>query len=132
MNIIKLNVGGHKYETTLSTIEKYPETMLARYFQSGLNLIKDELNYYFFDFDGKWFNNILTFYRTGMIHKPKDCDDLQWSQYPDYWGIDYDGAGPLISSKSCFNENEYQKLLRYISWWKNAVSDVKFSCTPIY
>ncbi|CAG8460613.1 1253_t:CDS:2 [Paraglomus occultum] len=69
---IVLNVGGIKYETTLSTLLAYPDTFLGRMFQAR----NDELshptnnNEYFIDRDGHVFRYVLQYYRTGKIIYP--------------------------------------------------------------
>ncbi|CAG8474607.1 3965_t:CDS:2 [Paraglomus brasilianum] len=69
---IVLNVGGIKYETTLSTLLAYPDTFLGRMFQKR----NDELahptnnNEYFIDRDGHVFRYVLQYYRTGKIIYP--------------------------------------------------------------
>ncbi len=86
--IIKLDVGGIRYKTTLNTLLSYPESMLSNMFSSKhkLNDVSDgyyfidmdrELNidsdgYYFIDRDGEIFKYIIKFLRA----KTLDLEDL--------------------------------------------------------
>ncbi|CAG8545214.1 16189_t:CDS:2 [Dentiscutata heterogama] len=69
-----LNVGGVKYETYRSTLTEYPETLLGVMFSSRNEALlhPTNKNEYFFDRNGKTFNYIMTFYRTGKIHYEKN------------------------------------------------------------
>ncbi|KAG9304806.1 hypothetical protein G9A89_016836 [Geosiphon pyriformis] len=60
-----LNVGGVKYETNLSTLTAYPDTMLGRMFLNGSHLRPENLNEYFIDRSGKYFDYVMQFYRNG-------------------------------------------------------------------
>lgn len=63
---VKLNVGGHKYETTRSTLAQHaPEGMLAIMFSGRHAVDSDERGYVFIDRDGTHFGTILNFMRTG-------------------------------------------------------------------
>jgi hypothetical protein len=73
-NIIKLDVGGVRYKTSLNTLIQYPESMLANMF-SGRHANKsmiDSDGYYFIDRDGAIFNYIIIFLRNGTL----DLDDI--------------------------------------------------------
>jgi len=76
-NIIKLDVGGVRYKTSLNTLIQYPESMLANMF-SGRHTNKsiiDSDGYYFIDRDGAIFNYIISFLRNGTL----DLDDISKS-----------------------------------------------------
>jgi hypothetical protein len=61
-NIVKLNVGGTKFYTKISTLQKHPETRLGRLnFQSQEYIA--EKHFFFFDRNPELFNIILDFYR---------------------------------------------------------------------
>ena len=62
--IIKLNVGGHTFTTTISALTKFPETMLGAMFSGRHALLKDESGAYFIDRDGRNFHYILNFLRS--------------------------------------------------------------------
>jgi hypothetical protein len=50
-----LNVGGYIFTTSLSTLQKYEDSMLAVMFSGRHDIVKDENGHYFIDRDGKYF-----------------------------------------------------------------------------
>jgi hypothetical protein len=67
-DIIKLNVGGFKYETTLNTITSDSDSMLANMF-SGRHLMKpDSEGYYFIDRDGDIFKYVVKYLRDKRLN----------------------------------------------------------------
>jgi len=66
---IKFNVGGKRFETWVSTLMKYPNTMLGAMVQPMNNPLfpKEEI---FFDRDPRAFEVILNFYRNGKLIVP--------------------------------------------------------------
>jgi len=73
-NRIKLNVGGHHYTTTLTTLRSYPDSMLAAMFSGRFSLKLDEDGEYFIDRNGKVFEIILDWLRTGVQPNITDPD----------------------------------------------------------
>ena len=67
---VKLNVGGIKFETTLSTLTRYPESMLGAMFSGRHDMPADDDGYVFIDCDGTHFRIILNFMRTGSLDGP--------------------------------------------------------------
>jgi len=70
--IIYLNVGGIKYSTTRSTLCKYPESMLGAMFAHNMPSQVDKDGCYFIDRNGKMFEYILQFLRSGEMALPND------------------------------------------------------------
>ena len=68
---MKLNVGGSKFETTLSTLTRHPDSMLAVMFSGRHEVPRDDDGYVFIDRDGTHFRIILNFLRTGVLDVPK-------------------------------------------------------------
>lgn len=70
---VKLNVGGRKYETTLSTLTRYPTSMLGTMFsgREGIDVPTDEDGCVFIDRDGTHFGAILNFLRGGEMEFPE-------------------------------------------------------------
>ena len=68
---VKLNVGGSKFETTLSTLTRYPDSMLGAMFSGRHELPPDDEGYVFIDRDGTHFGAILNFLRTGFVDQPR-------------------------------------------------------------
>lgn len=54
-NVIDLSVGGCHYTTSLSTLRKYDDSMIAVMFSGRYDLVKDEHGHYFIDRDGTHF-----------------------------------------------------------------------------
>src|ERR1700733_2793258 len=71
LKVIKFNVGGKKYVTTLSTLKSKGEnflTLIAENESSGiLTIIKDEEGFIFIDRNGRAFEPILDYLRTGEL-----------------------------------------------------------------
>ena len=61
--VITLNVGGTQYTTTLSTLTKYPDSMLGVMFSGRHDLPQQEDGSYFIDRDGEVFKYILMYLR---------------------------------------------------------------------
>lgn len=77
---VKLNVGGDKFETTLSTLTAQPDSMLAAMFSGRHKVPQDEDGYVFIDRDGTHFRVILNFLRTGFLNVPpshKESEELR-------------------------------------------------------
>lgn len=65
--IIKLNVGGKIFMTSITTLRRDPNCMLAAMFSQRFELVKQEDGAYFIDRDGTYFRHVLNFLRTGSI-----------------------------------------------------------------
>ena len=62
-SLVKLNVGGHKYTTSLTTLRTQPDSMLAIMFSGRHQLATDEDGAYFIDRDGTHYRHILNYLR---------------------------------------------------------------------
>ena len=65
--VIELNVGGKHYTTTLLTLVKCKDTMLAAMFSGNYDVKKDQHGRYFIDADGENFHYILNYLRYGEL-----------------------------------------------------------------
>ncbi|XP_072247767.1 BTB/POZ domain-containing protein KCTD14 [Leuresthes tenuis] len=65
--IVQLNVGGHLFSTTLSTLRKHPESKLAELFGAHPKLRTDAQGRYFIDRDGSHFGAVLEFLRSEQL-----------------------------------------------------------------
>lgn len=88
--IVKLNVGGILYETTIETLTKY-DSFLSFMFSGKFDLNINNDGYIFIDRDGDIFSHILTFLRSGYIPQDLSIDmknrlDLEFK----YFEIDID------------------------------------------
>jgi hypothetical protein len=90
---VKLNVGGSRFETTLSTLTRHPESMLAAMFSGRHEVPQDEDGYVFIDRDGTHFRAILNFLRTGILNVPpsrKAAEELKCELQ--YYQLPFDGC----------------------------------------
>lgn len=62
-NEIKLDIGGQRFTTTLTTLTRFPDTMIGAMFSGSHKLKKYEAGAYFIDRDGIRFRHILNFLR---------------------------------------------------------------------
>ncbi len=88
---VHLNVGGHRYSISLSTLRQYPNTMLGAMFSGRHTLIADTDGSYFIDRDGTHFRHILNFLRSpneshaGLNLAPAAMEELRCEC--DYYGL---------------------------------------------
>eukprot|EP01090_Pellita_catalonica_P021432 TRINITY_DN8015_c0_g2_i1.p1 TRINITY_DN8015_c0_g2~~TRINITY_DN8015_c0_g2_i1.p1 ORF type:complete len:310 (-),score=36.72 TRINITY_DN8015_c0_g2_i1:37-966(-) len=69
---VRLNIGGIKFETSMSTLTKDPGSMFAAMFSGRHKIQPDEEGYYFIDRDGTHFMYILNYLRDGSLNLPDD------------------------------------------------------------
>ena len=90
--MISLNVGGTHFSTSVATLTKYPNSMLASMFNPESDrppAEKDEQGSYFIDRDPEPFRVILSFLRNGRL--PQDIvgcslEQLEWEA--DFFGLE--------------------------------------------
>uniref|UniRef100_A0A8C7I6Q4 A-type voltage-gated potassium channel KCND1 n=1 Tax=Oncorhynchus kisutch TaxID=8019 RepID=A0A8C7I6Q4_ONCKI len=82
--LIILNVSGQKFQTWSNTLERYPDTLLGKYF---------------FDRDPDIFRHILNFYRTGKLHYPRQECIAAYDEELSFFGII-----PEIIGDCCYEE----------------------------
>ena len=68
---VKLNVGGHHFTTTVQTLTKDPESMLAAMFSGRFDTQPSEDGSVFIDRDGTHFRFILNYLRDGTLILPE-------------------------------------------------------------
>ena len=73
---ISLNVGGTRYTTSLSTLMRYPDSMLGRMFGGDFPTAKDKDGACFIDGDGQLFRFVLNFLRRNELSLPEDFKEL--------------------------------------------------------
>ncbi|XP_046563928.1 BTB/POZ domain-containing protein KCTD7-like isoform X2 [Haliotis rubra] len=84
--VVDLNVGGRHLTTLLSTLTKYPDSMLAAMFSGRQPVIQDKDGRYFIDVDGDVFVHVLNFLRFETMPPPEAAADVR--KYADYFGLD--------------------------------------------
>ena len=88
--MVKLNVGGHLFTTTLATLTRFPTTMLGAMFSGRHALVKDENGAYFIDRDGRHFHEILNFLRAPAAYTTDAMNDRMKTELKieaDYYGL---------------------------------------------
>ena len=70
---VNLNVGGHHFTTSVQTLTKDPDSMLAVMFSGRFELRPYEDGAFFIDRDGTHFRYILNYLRTGKLTLPEDA-----------------------------------------------------------
>jgi BTB/POZ domain len=87
---VKLDIGGHTFTTTLTTLTRIPDSMLGAMFSGRHKLEKSESGAYFIDRDGTHFRHILNYLRA-----PENFDNallssselLQLQREATYYGL---------------------------------------------
>ena len=74
---VKLNVGGHHFTTSVQTITKDPDSMLAAMFSGKFETKPSEDGTFFIDRDGTHFRFILNYLRTGKLTLPEGATFLK-------------------------------------------------------
>ena len=69
---VNLNVGGHHFTTSVQTLTKDPDSMLAAMFSGRFQLKPYEDGAFFIDRDGTHLRYILNYLRTGKLTLPED------------------------------------------------------------
>ena len=74
---VKLNVGGHTFPTSVQTLTKDPNSMLAAMFSGRFDTKPAEDGAFFIDRDGTHFPFILNYLRTGKLTLPEGATFLK-------------------------------------------------------
>jgi len=85
---VKFNVGGKLYEVSLSSIERNPESMLARLTSDMWN--DDPSKPIFIDRDGDIFAHVLNYLRYGSIELPSCIPKSMFERELDYYGVSFE------------------------------------------
>lgn len=80
-NKIKLDIGGQMFTTSLLTLTKDPDSMLAAMFSGRHKLRQENDGSYFIDRDGAHFRYILNYLRDGCIKEGTlPINDVLWGE----------------------------------------------------
>ena len=107
---IKLNVGGSIYQTSLETLTKHPESLLAEMFSTCFKLKQGNDGCYFIDRDGTYFRHILNYLRSGKTPVPSilkmDLEEiLNEAEYYGLAGLVKAIKAKLNGDDDCSSEN---------------------------
>ncbi|XP_027177187.1 FH protein interacting protein FIP2 [Coffea eugenioides] len=107
-SIIRLNIGGKKFCTTVDTLtHREPDSMLAAMF-SGRHTLSHESDkgYVFVDRDGKHFRHILNWLRDGAVPMLKDSEYLELLREAEYYQL----LGLIDGIKIALSKKEEEEL----------------------
>jgi len=110
--IIHLNVGGIKYSTTRSTLCKYPESMLGAMFNQNIPSQVDKDGCYFIDRNGKMFEYILQFLRSGDMALPNDFKEYNLLKSE----IDFYQLEPLLDGTTFEKKSQLEMFVVAYCW----------------
>ncbi|VDI23408.1 Hypothetical predicted protein [Mytilus galloprovincialis] len=94
MESVYINVGGTLFQTNLSTLQKYPDTLLGSLAISSEFYNKEHEQFYF-DRNPELFNTVLDYYRNDVIHLPTHLCGWLWKSELEFWKI------PLAHISEC-------------------------------
>ncbi|XP_008240560.1 PREDICTED: FH protein interacting protein FIP2 isoform X4 [Prunus mume] len=88
-SLIRLNIGGKKFCTTIDTLtQREPDSMLAAMFSGRHTLCQDpEKGYVFVDRDGEHFRHILNWLRDGVVPTLKDSKYTELLREAEYYQL---------------------------------------------
>ena len=74
---VKLNVGGHHFTTSIQTLTRDPDSMLAAMFSGRFEMKPSKDGTFFIDRDGTYFRFILNYLRDGKLSLPDGATFLE-------------------------------------------------------
>ncbi|XP_071951436.1 BTB/POZ domain-containing protein KCTD16-like [Antedon mediterranea] len=74
--VVELNVGGRQYATSLTTLTKHSDSVIAEMFGDPTILAKDANGKYFIDRDGDLFKYILDYLRNSTVVLPSRFENI--------------------------------------------------------
>ena len=110
-SIIKIDVGGQIFQTAISTLSKYPGSMLSAMFshtESGMSpMPKTEAGHFFLDVNPKLFEIVLEWLRLGEIITEDPCLLKGTLSLANYFGLDklLEELEAVVQKKSVLSVN---------------------------
>lgn len=104
---MRLSVGGSHFQTSLDTLCKDPNSMLAAMFSGRHYVQKDEDGRYFIDRDGTHFRYILNYLRDGNTYLPTENQQLTDELYEE---VCFYGIEDLMNKLETIKVNNCQRL----------------------
>ncbi|KAJ1420600.1 BTB/POZ protein [Ochromonadaceae sp. CCMP2298] len=103
--IVKLDVGGVRFTTSLTTLVRFPDTMIGCMFSGRHALPKGDDGHFFIDRDGKHFQHILNFLRKPEAYKVEVTGAAvgELRRECEYYGIDE----LMVTEKSLLYHNAF-------------------------
>lgn len=75
--VVELNVGGQLYTTSLTTLLRDPDSLLAALFSGRQRILRDSRGRFFIDRDGVLFRFVLDFLRNSRLTLPDSFDEKE-------------------------------------------------------
>ena len=75
--VAELNVGGQLYTTSLTTLLRDPESLIAAMFSGRQRILRDSRGRFFIDRDGQLFRYILDYLRNSRLTLPEDFTEKE-------------------------------------------------------
>ena len=108
--VIKINIGGTRFQTYKSTLNLICDSRLALLSESNSDY-DPILKEYFFDRDPISFLAVLNYFRTGKLHAPREICSNLFHEELCYWGIEEKDLQPCCWTS--YNSNrEYNEILK--------------------
>ncbi len=105
-----VNISGVRYELQKSVVDKYPNTLLG---SNEKEFFYDpENNEYYLERDPEIFRSILTFYRSGKLHFPKNECITNFLNELDFFGISPDEMDGCCADDFTEKMNEHDEGLK--------------------
>jgi len=98
VDIVKFNVGGHRYEISRSLLDQYPDMMLTK--SASEQWQKDPNAEIFIERNGARFQYVLDFLRDGVVDLPVTESKSALVNELEYFGIDTSNVDAINDSKS--------------------------------
>ena len=108
-DVIRLNVGGAKYEVSRSLIDTYPTTMLARMVSETWH--QDSSNEIFVDRNGQRFQYVLDYMRDQKVCLPMGVSTASIVKELDYFGFENVPADAIDGSVANWEAAEHVKMV---------------------
>ncbi len=94
--LVKLNVGGTRYMTTVATLTGRGNNFFTALLKPGTPLVRDDEGYIFIDRDGSYFGPLLTYLRTGELDVPASMSRRLLEREALFYLIDVSQAGGAV------------------------------------
>ena len=98
MDNIHINVGGTEFQTFHSTLQKFPNSLLAKAIDSRENY-DGKRQCYFFDRSPDNFNKILEAFRKGWVHFSDGACGIELVEELEYWKIPLSVVAPCCTGR---------------------------------
>ncbi|XP_071118483.1 BTB/POZ domain-containing protein KCTD7-like [Haliotis cracherodii] len=121
-DVVDLNVGGRHLTTSLSTLTKYPDSMLAAMFSGKQPVTQDKDGRYFIDVDGDVFVHVLNFLRFGKMPPPERASGVR--EYAEYFGLQELKELLPKDFEKVLSGIWKMKLPNYQSYWKGVEREI--------